>query len=294
MRFLVVLCCCALLLVLPRGATSFAQERPLPALEPFLKEVRARLQPDDARSSAYAYTATERRVTLDGAGHPGREVVKVTESYPGLGPGEPRWQRVIEENGTRVPDAELRKKDAERQKKAEQYALRLQNESERAKIARERDKERRERREAVDDVFRVYTIGALGRETIEGHGTIAFSLTPKPGADARTREGKWLQAFAGRAWISESDYELVKLDVEAIKDISFGLGFLARLHKGARTSFTRRKVNGDEWLPARMQYAVSARVLLLKGLREEGTIEFSNYKKFSVDTVTTVAAPTPP
>ena len=33
-------------------------------------------------------------------------------------------------------------------------------------------------------------------------------------------------------------------------------------------------------LPARMQYAVNARVLLLKGLHEEGTIEFSNYKRF--------------
>ena len=293
-KSLAVICCCALLSALAGGVAGFAQERPLPELEPFLKEVRVRLQPDDARSSAYAYTYTERRVKVDGDGRPRGESVKVTESYPGFGPGEPRWDRVIAEDGKPVPDPELVKKDAERQKKAEQYARRLQSETERAKIARERDKERGEIGEIVDDVFRVYTIAMRGREVVDGHETIAFSFAPKPGAMARTTEGKRLQAFEGRAWISESTYEIVRLDAVAIKDLSFGMGLLARLHKGATMSFTRRLVDGGEWLPSRVQYKMSARFLLLKRMREEGTVEFSNYKKFAVDTVTTIAEPTPP
>jgi hypothetical protein len=286
-------CCCALLSVLAGGAAVVAQNRPLPDLDSFLKHVRVHLQPDDARRSAYAYTYTQRRVTLDGAGHPRGETVKVIESYPGFGPGEPRWERVIEEGGKRVADAELQKKDAGRQKKAEEYLRRLQNDGERAKMAGEREKELRQIGETVDDVFRVYAIAMLGRETIDGHDTIAFSFSPKPGAKPRTREGKWLQAFQGRAWISESDYELVKLDVTAIDNLSFGL-LVARIHKGATMVFTRRKVNGDEWLPAREQYSLNARILLLKGMHEEGTLDFSNYRKFSVETSTTVAAPKPP
>ena len=80
-----------------------------------------------------------------------------------------------------------------------------------------------------------------------------------------------MRHFKVQAWISESDYELVKLDAEAIDTLSFGLGVLARLHKGARLSFLRRKINGEVWLPAVASYSGSARVSLLFTLRRAGS-----------------------
>ena len=59
---------------------------------------------------------------------------------------------------------------------------------------------------------------------------------------------------------------------------------MARLHRGARLSFLRRKVNGEVWLPAVVTYSGSARVGLLVTLRRSGTSEFSDYRKYSVDT----------
>ena len=91
--------------------------------------------------------------------------------------------------------------------------------------------------------------------------------------------------FSVRAWVSENDHELVKLEAEGIDDLTSGLGVLARLHKGARLSFLRRKVNGEVWLPAVVSYHGSARVGLLFTLRRSGTSEFSGYRKYSVDTV---------
>jgi len=44
----------------------------------------------------------------------------------------------------------------------------------------------RAHRERIDDVFRVYDIAMLGRESIEGHDTIAVSLTPRPNASPRS------------------------------------------------------------------------------------------------------------
>ena len=79
--------------------------------------------------------------------------------------------------------------------------------------------------------------------------------------------------------------------MEAIDAVSIGLGLLARVHKGTTASFTRRKVNNEAWLPARAEYVVSARVLLLKRLREGGLFEFSNYRKFTVDTSTAIESP---
>jgi hypothetical protein len=190
-----------------------------------------------------------------------------------------------------VPDDVLRKKDAERQREAEVYARKLGNARERAQLDRLREKRRREEAERVADVFRVFESAMVGREVVDGHTTIVFSLTPRPRAEVRTREGRWLRAFKGRAWISESDYELVRLDVEAVDSISIGLGVLARMHKGTTASFRRRKVNDEAWLPAGAEYRFSARVLLLKAMREIGTVEFSNYRKFSVDTSTTIDVP---
>jgi hypothetical protein len=268
-----------------------AQDRPLPAQGPFLQEVRKHLQADDALQGSYTFVVTERTTKLDSKGRPGAVSSTVAESYPGLGPEEPRWERVVERDGRRVPDDVLRKKDAERQREAEVYARKLGNARERAQLDRVREKRRRDEAERVADVFRVFESAMVGREVVDGHTTIVFSLTPRPRAEVRTREGRWLRAFKGRAWISESDYELVRLDVEAVDSISIGLGVLARMHKGTTASFRRRKVNDEAWLPAGAEYRFSARVLLLKAMREIGTVEFSNYRKFSVDTSTTIDVP---
>ena len=217
------------------------------------------------------------------------------ESYPGLPGEDERWERVLERNGKRVPEPELHKADEERRKKAERVArtLTAQTPADKARVERDRAADRRERAEIVNDVFVVYDVAMLGREPIDGHDTIALSLRPRPESKPRTRDGRMLKSFRARAWVSESDFELARLDVEAIDAVSIGLGLLARVHKGTTASFTRRKVNGEAWLPARAEYEVSARVLLLKRFREGGLIEFSNYRKFTVDTSSAIESPTP-
>ena len=70
-----------------------------------------------------------------------------------------------------------------------------------------------------------------------------------------------------------------------------GFGLLARVHKGSQASFRRRKVNDEVWLPAMATYSASARVALVKVMRRGGVSEFSDYKKFGVDTSTTPARP---
>ena len=107
----------------------------------------------------------------------------------------------------------------------------------------------------------------IGRERVEGHDTIAFTLTPRPDSKPKTREGDLMKHFSVKAWISETDHELVRLEADAIDNVSFGFGVLARLHKGAQLSFLRRKINGEVWLPAVVNYSASARVGLLFTLR---------------------------
>src|SRR4051812_35827966 len=173
-----------------------------------------------------------------------------------------------------------------RQQKANEMVDRLARNSskELARQERELQKARRERDEALSDIFDVFDIRMIGRERIEEHDTIAFVLTPKRDAKPKTRAGEQIRHFSVRAWISENDCELVKVEAEAIDDLKSGLGVLAKLNKGARLSFVRRKVNGEVWLPAGVSYNGSVRVGLLVTLRRSGTSEFSGYRKYSVDT----------
>jgi hypothetical protein len=267
------------------GATSGAQNQPLPNQESFLAETRKHLQTDDALQRSYVYVETRREQKLDKGGHTRGESVKVVESYPGL-PGEDRWERLIAEDGRPAPPEELARQDRQRQQKASEMVDRLARNSstELARQERELQKARAERDEAVSDIYDVFDIRMIGRERVEEHDTIAFLLTPRRDAKPKTRVGEQIRHFSVRAWVSEDDYELVKLEAEGIDDLKSGLGVLTRLHKGARLSFLRRKVNGEVWLPAVVSYNGSARVGLLFTLRRSGTSEFSGYRKYSVDT----------
>jgi len=285
----------AAVLLLSLVATPLvAQQQPLPDKQAFLQEVRKHLETDEYRQLGYMYMETRREQKLDKAGQPTGESVKVLESYPGL-PGEERWERVLSEDGKAIPPQELDRRDRERQKHVEEYARRLAKDPQemKAKEERERERRRRELSESIDDIYRVFDVRMVGRETIEGHGTILLALTPRPDAKPRTREGGIMRSFNVRAWFSESDYELVRLDAEAIDTASIGFGLVARLHKGSHVSFQRRKINGESWLPARADYSFSARVGLVAVLRRGGSVEFSNYKKFGVDSSYRIATPNP-
>jgi hypothetical protein len=274
------LLCSALL----TGQIGLAQTRPLPDVDTFLAETRSRLDRDEDRQAGYVYLQTERREILDGSGRVREEKVRILESYPGL-PGEGRWERVIEEQGRKVPDDELRRLDAERQRQVEAFARRVaqQSDADKRAAAAERAKRRREGRERVDEVLQLFDFRILSRESIEGRDTIVLSFDPRPNSSPKTREGKWLRHFKGRAWINEADHELVRLEAQALHDVTVGFGFLARIHEGTTATFTRRKVNNERWLPASASYSLSGRMLLFKRLHERGTMEYSNYRRFDVE-----------
>ena len=271
-------------------ATPAAQDRPLPDYDTFAAEVKKHLATDEERQSGYTFIERRIEQKLDGSGRTKEETVKLFEVYPGL-PGEERYRRLVEENGRPVPPARLAKQDRERREEAEEYAETLTNVSRQQAAAREYEKARREYQAAVDDLFRIYDIRMIRREPIDGHATIFATLTPKRSVKPLTDDGKIMRHFTARAWVSESDYELVRVEIEAIDTLSFGLGLLARVHKGTVATYERRKVNNEVWLPAEVTWTASARVALVRRLRLRGMSEVSKYRKFTVDTSTTYKPP---
>jgi hypothetical protein len=279
-----------LVIALILTAAPLAQERPLPDFNTFAAQVRKHLSTDEERQSSYTYVERRTEQKVDSSGRPTSESVKVYEVYPGL-PGQERYRRLIEENGQTIAPETLARKDRDRQQDVDSYVKAQSSESQRQKEAREHEKARRRTSAAIDDLFRIYDIRMIRREPIDGHVTILATLDPKDGVQPQTDDGKIMRNFKARAWVSESDYELVRIEIEAVDDLSFGMGLLARVHKGTVATFERRKVNNEVWLPAKVTWTASGRVLLLRRLRLRGTSEFSAYKKFTVDTSATFGQP---
>jgi len=101
----------------------------------------------------------------------------------------------------------------------------------------------------------------------------------------KTEEGQRMLHVAGRTWINENDHELARVHLEVIDPISIGLGILAKLQKGATIEYERRQFNDEIWLPVRIEITFNLRLLLVKGLNMRQIIEYSDHKKYSVDTI---------
>jgi hypothetical protein len=90
------------------------------------------------------------------------------------------------------------------------------------------------------------------REVIAGIPTVLMTFKPNPkyksGGDA---EEKILQSAAGSSWVSEEDYQLVKIESEVMSPINFGLCLLAKVQPGSKGIFELRKITIEVWLPYR-------------------------------------------
>jgi hypothetical protein len=275
----------ALRLVLLLSAVSAhlvaaASEPPLPDKDRFVAEVRARLRTDRALQANYTFIERRQEIQVSKLGKVSADVTKSYEVYPSADPGF-TYKRLIAVNGTPISQAELARNDEKHRRDLEHVAS---SPSERAKQQQDIEKNRREEREAIDELFRVYDIHLVGRETLAGYPTIVGTLDPRPDYQPRSDDGRMMKRFRGRVWAHEFDYQIVKVDLESVEDVTIGWGLLARLRKGAKVTLQRTKVNDEIWLPASLRVVGTGRTLMFRGFRIDSLTEWMGYKKFSVST----------
>src|SRR5262245_20887431 len=263
---------CLLLLILTVQDLS----RPLPDNQSFMAEARKRMRTDTQLLGQYTYTL-KRTSIHDSNGKPNKTVVDVFEVFPGSA-DRVEYRRQTVKKGVPVSAEDLEKQDEDYEKRN-----RISPEKRRKLLA---DQEREE--EAfIDDLFGVYETSLIGRENVGGRSTIVVDFRPRERSTYQTKSdnGKHLRQFKGRVWFDENDYEGVRLEIEAIEPVNIGFGLLAKLQKGARITNERKKFNDEVWLPVKVEVSIDLRLMLLKGLRIRQILEFSDHKKYSVDTI---------
>jgi len=119
----------------------------------------------------------------------------------------------------------------------------------------------------------------------EGRNTIRVDFKPRTNPKLKTTIAKvFLTKAQGTAWIDEEDHVLAKIDFDLVKDAKFGGGLLVTVNDNSQTTREWRKVNNELWLPVRMETRLKGRLFLTKGINLRSVDEFSDYKKFSVET----------
>lgn len=263
----------------PQPGNSLPPEA-LPEVSAFAASVRARLRSDRALQAQYTFLERREEVTMSKLGKVKEGPVKVYEVYPSVEPGN-TYKRLISIDGKPLSPTELEKNDQVHQK----HLLERMNEPPEKKAKRERDeaKERAEEQRAIDELFALYEITLVRREIIDGHSTILAALEPRRNYKPRTDDGKVMKKIRARAWVHETEYQIVRVQVEALEDIGYGLGIVGKVYKGTEGEFVRTKVNGEVWLPARARVNAKGRALFRKFAIDSVT-EWWQYKKFSVKT----------
>ncbi len=266
---------------------ALAQEsdRPLPDRDSFLQEVRKNLRSDRLLLSRYTFTEKVTIRTLAKSGKIKKVEQRVYEVYPSLD-DDLTYRKLISKNGKLLDSRELDKQDREYDKKLRKRHRKLDglDQDERARASPREAEERRKEEQVLDELPKIYDIQMLGRDTVKGHPGIVLSFKPRRGYVPKTKGGKILAKVAGTAWLGEYDHQLMRVEAKLVDSISFGLGILARLNKGATAVFERQKVNDEIWLPAKASFSGTGRLLLFKGLNLDISSEYSDYRKFTVRT----------
>src|ERR1017187_2810785 len=193
--------------------------------------------------------------------------------------GQP-YRRTLGRDGKPLRPEEQRSE----QKRLDRETRRLRSETPAEQQRRMAEAERRRRREFafLSEIPDLFDLRFEGDSTVDGRSVWVVSGAPRPGAKAKSGDAKMLLKLRGRMWIDKATYQWARVEAETTDTISWGL-FLARLNSGAKMIFDQAEVNSELWLPKRLLLTGSGRIGLIKRLSQDEEIEWSNYKKFSVD-----------
>jgi hypothetical protein len=267
------------------AATATGSAAPNQNASALIQKVRDNLELDNELLSQYTYLERRRDVRVSKLGKVTMGPIRTFEVYPSGKRGR-TYKRLIEVDGQPLAPAELARRDEEHRQAVLAAQEREKNESpsDRAARLKKEAEDAREQKEIVDDGFNVYDIKLVGQEPGDGCQMTIAALTPRQNVDTRTEIGGYFKKFKGRAWVCQQDYQVARVEMEAIDDITIGWGLLGRVHEGSKFTFSRKKVNGEIWLPAEVRFEASGRTLLFRKFQLFTVTSYSDYKKFNVNT----------
>jgi hypothetical protein len=225
----------------------------------------------------YTFIQQVERRDLDGSGR-----VKKVESntYDVLILDGTPYERKIARNGQPLAAGDARKEEGKFER--ERRKRLNESDSERRKRLEKESKSREEGRAFLREIPEAYLFRLAGEERIEGRAVWVIDATPRADYRPKIARAALLSKLRGRMWIDQEEYQWVRVEVQVVAPISFGL-VLARLNPGTRVSFLQTRINNELWVPTRIDTRLNARLALLKKFSADYAVTYREYRKFSAD-----------
>jgi hypothetical protein len=266
----------------------------LPDLKALFKEISANQKAIDKIKENYAGTRTEDETEYDANG-------KVTKRHENeysffYFDGE-EISMLAKKEGKPLSEAEQHKESEKAQKRVEEIQKREAKKDakeEKAKAEGKEDQEDKDEEVDIEMFLRACQFVNPRRERFRGQDVLVFDFEANPEYKPRKFLEKIVQKLAGVIWIDEKAHDVARLEAYFVNDAKIAGGLLATVHRGTGFVFEQAFMNNEVWLPTYEEAHGSARLLLLKGLRMSEVTRYSDYKKFRVETLSTIGAPKQP
>jgi len=262
------------------------ETKPLPDIPALMHEVESRQRAAEQAEKDYIYRSVQTAQEVDG-----HRAVKKTETNE---------YDVFWIDG--VPVRKLVKKDGKEltADEAKKESERLDKEAAKAREKREKEdakgKETDPRGNDEVTVSRLLELGSFTnprRVAMNGRDTIAVDYTGDPKAKTNNRAESVIRDMTGTVWVDEQDKAIARIEGRFVNAFKIGGGLVANIRAGTNFTVQMSKVNGEVWLPARVEGRGEARMLLLFKFDGSFTEVDSDYRKFKTSsTIVSVGAAT--
>ncbi len=260
----------------------------LPDLKALFKEIDDNQKAIDKIKENYAGSQSEEETEFEGDGRvKKRESNDYTFFYLN---GEEVTTRV-KKDGKLLSAEEQKKENEKTQKRIAELQKRETKKEAKAEKAKEEGKSDEKDEPGIEIFLRACQFVNPRRERFRGQDVLVFDFEPNPEFKAHKMVEKIAEKLAGVVWIDEKAHDVARLEAYFTGDMKIAGGLLANLEKGTSFVFEQAFVNNEVWLPTYMEAHVGVRFLLVKGIKASVVTRYWDYKKFNVETLSTIAKP---
>jgi len=260
----------------------------LPDLKALFKEIDDNQKAIDKIKENYAGSQSEEETEFEGDGRvKKRESNDYTFFYLN---GEEVTTRV-KKDGKLLSAEEQKKENEKTQKRIAELQKRETKKEAKAEKAKEEGKSDEKDEPGIEIFLRACQFVNPRRERFRGQDVLVFDFEPSPEFKAHKMVEKIAEKLAGVVWIDEKAHDVARLEAYFTGDMKIVGGLLANLEKGTSFVFEQAFVNNEVWLPTYMEAHVGVRFLLVKGIKASVVTRYWDYKKFNVETLSTIAKP---
>src|SRR6266478_463140 len=260
----------------------------LPDLKALFKEIDDNQKAIDKLKENYAGSQSEDETEFEGDGKVKKhEINEYTFFY--LNGDE--ITTLVKKDGKPLSEAEQKKENDKTQKRIEEHQKRTAKKEAKEEKAKEEGKDKEGDEPGIEIFLRACQFVNPRRERFRGQDVLVFDFEPNPEFKAHKLVEKLAQKLAGVVWVDEKAHDVARLEAYFTGDMKIAGGLLANLQKGTSFVYEQGFVNNEVWLPTYMEAHVGVRLLLVKGIKASMVTRYSDYRKFNVETLSTIAKP---